>query len=53
MAQYAADEVGSRSRKEYRRDVVVNFVRAGLEEALANQPEIGAKSKNFGETENA
>jgi carbon-monoxide dehydrogenase medium subunit/xanthine dehydrogenase FAD-binding subunit len=53
VAESAADSVGSRSRKEYRRDVVVNFVRAGLEEALANQPEIGAKFKNFGETENA
>ncbi|MGI3187041.1 FAD binding domain-containing protein [Nioella aestuarii] len=53
VAESAADSVGSRSRKEYRRDVVVNFVRAGLEEALANQPEIGAKFKNFRETENA
>lgn len=53
VAKLAADAVGSRSRKEYRRDVVVNFVRAGLEEALANQPEIGARFKDFGETEHA
>ncbi|GAW33655.1 carbon monoxide dehydrogenase medium chain [Roseovarius sp. A-2] len=39
-AQTAADTVGSRSRKEYRREVVVNFVRAALEDALANQPEV-------------
>ncbi len=39
-AQTAADTVGSRSRKEYRREVVVNFVRAALEDALADQPEV-------------
>lgn len=39
-AQTAADAVGSRSRKEYRREVVVNFVRAALEDALADQPEV-------------
>jgi len=40
VAQMAADAVGSRSRKEYRREVVVNFVRAALEDALADQPDI-------------
>jgi xanthine dehydrogenase FAD-binding subunit len=43
VAETAADTVASRSRKEYRRDVVVNFVRAALEEALENQPDITAK----------
>jgi len=38
IATQAADAVASRSRQDYRRDVVVNFVRAALEEALANQP---------------
>ncbi|MFY0690502.1 MAG: FAD binding domain-containing protein [Paracoccaceae bacterium] len=44
VSKAAADEVGSRSRQEYRREVVVNFVRAALEDALANQPDI---SVNF------
>lgn len=42
-AQTAADAVGSRSRKEYRRDVVVNFVRAAIEDALADQPDVQAE----------
>ncbi|MCY4301966.1 MAG: FAD binding domain-containing protein [Aestuariivita sp.] len=40
VAQTAADTVGSRSRQEYRREVVVNFVRAAIEDALANQPNV-------------
>lgn len=40
VAQTAADTVGSRSRQEYRREVVVNFVRAAIEDALANQPDV-------------
>lgn len=40
VAQTAADSVASRSRQEYRRDVVVNFVKAALIEALADQPNV-------------
>ncbi len=40
VAQTAADTVGSRSRQDYRREVVVNFVRAAIEDALANQPDV-------------
>jgi len=40
VAQMAADAVESRSRQDYRREVVVNFVRAALEDALADQPDI-------------
>jgi len=40
VAELAADTVASRSRQEYRREVVVNFVRAALEEALGNQPDV-------------
>ncbi|MHA6345388.1 FAD binding domain-containing protein [Roseivivax sp. CAU 1761] len=43
VAAEAADRVASRSRLDYRREVVVNFVRAALEEALANQPDIAAR----------
>jgi xanthine dehydrogenase FAD-binding subunit len=43
VAEMAADAVGSRSRKEYRREVVVNFVRAAVEDALADQPDITAQ----------
>jgi xanthine dehydrogenase FAD-binding subunit len=43
VSRSAAEAVASRSRQEYRRDVVVNFVRAALEDALANQPNIDAK----------
>lgn len=45
-SNHAADAVGSRSRKEYRREVVVNFVRAALEEALQNQPDIKVNIQN-------
>jgi xanthine dehydrogenase FAD-binding subunit len=41
----AADTVGSRSRVDYRRDVVVNFVRAALQEALENQPNLQTSEK--------
>lgn len=53
VAAGAADMVASRSRKEYRREVVVNFVRAALEEALANQPDIEVKFEDAGETVDA
>ena len=43
VAQRAADRVASRSRKDYRREVVVNFIRAALEDALANQPDVDVK----------
>jgi hypothetical protein len=49
-AQLAADEVASRSRQEYRRSVVIGFVKAGIEEALEDQPDVEAK---FEEMENA
>lgn len=49
-AQLAADEVASRSRQEYRRSVVIGFVKAGIEEALENQPDVDVK---FEETEHA
>jgi carbon-monoxide dehydrogenase medium subunit/xanthine dehydrogenase FAD-binding subunit len=42
-AQLAADEVASRSRQEYRRSVVIGFVKAGIEEALEDQPDVEAK----------
>lgn len=44
-AKEAADTVQSRSRVEYRREVVVNFVRAALEDALANRPGADAAAK--------
>ncbi|MCY4151291.1 MAG: FAD binding domain-containing protein [Aestuariivita sp.] len=40
VAQAATDTVGSRSRQEYRREVIVNFVRAAIEDALTNQPNV-------------
>ncbi|MDO6585811.1 FAD binding domain-containing protein [Salipiger sp. 1_MG-2023] len=40
-AGLAAEKVASRSRRDYRRDVVVSFVRAALSEALSNA---GAKA---------
>ncbi len=40
VAEVAADTVGSRSRQEYRREVIVNFVRAAIEDALANQSNV-------------
>lgn len=43
VASTAADSVASRSRQEYRRDVVVNFVIAALEDALADQPDVDVK----------
>lgn len=49
-AQLAADEVASRSRQEYRRSVVIGFVKAGIEEALENQSDVDVK---FEETEHA
>jgi xanthine dehydrogenase FAD-binding subunit len=52
-ARMAADTVASRSRKEYRRDVVVNFVRAALEDALANQPDVTAHFSDQQETAHA
>lgn len=49
-AQLAADEVASRSRQEYRRSVVIGFVKAGIEEALENQSDVDVK---FEETAHA
>lgn len=49
-AQLAADKVASRSRQEYRRSVVIGFVKAGIEEALESQPDVDVK---FEETEHA
>jgi len=43
VAETASDAVGSRSRQTYRREVVVNFVQAALEDALMDQPDIVAK----------
>lgn len=43
VAEGAAQSVASRSRQDYRRTVVVNFIRAALEEALADQPDIAVK----------
>jgi xanthine dehydrogenase FAD-binding subunit len=51
-AQLAADEVASRSRQEYRRSVVIGFVKAGIEEALENQSDVDVKFEEFGETVN-
>lgn len=48
-AALAAETVASRSRRAYRRDVVVNFVRAAVEEALANQPGVSAGFQDEGE----
>lgn len=48
-ARLAAERVGSRSRKEYRREVVVYFVRAAIEEALFNQPDVNVKIQDDGE----
>lgn len=52
-AKLAADEVASRSRQEYRRDVVIGFIKSALEEALENQPDIDVTYEDLGETENA
>jgi xanthine dehydrogenase FAD-binding subunit len=52
-ASGASELVASRSRKEYRREVVANFVRAALEEALANQPDIEAKFQDLREMADA
>ena len=52
-AQTAADTVGSRSRKEYRREVVVNFVRAALEDALEDQTEVQVDFADAKEKANA
>ena len=49
-AQLAANEVASRSRQEYRRSVVIGFVKAGIEEALENQSDVDVK---FEEAEHA
>lgn len=53
VSELAADTVASRSRQEYRREVVVNFVRAALEEALENQPDVQVKFQDEGEMANA
>lgn len=53
VAQTAADTVGSRSRQEYRREVVVNFVRAAIEDALANQPDVEIKFQDAKEQAHA
>ena len=50
-AQLAADEVASRSRQEYRRSVVVGFVRSAIEEALEDQPDVTVTFANSEETE--
>jgi carbon-monoxide dehydrogenase medium subunit/xanthine dehydrogenase FAD-binding subunit len=50
VAQFAANEVASRSRQEYRRSVVIGFVKAGIEEALENQSDVDVK---FEEAEHA
>lgn len=52
-ASGASDLVASRSRKEYRREVVVNFVRAAIEEALENQPDIETKLQGLREMADA
>tara|TARA_R110002072_G_scaffold65835_2_gene162650 strand:+ start:794 stop:1714 length:921 start_codon:yes stop_codon:yes gene_type:complete len=51
-AQLAADEVASRSRQEYRRSVVVGFVKSAIEEALEDQPDVDVIFEEFGENEN-
>ncbi|MDH5528793.1 MAG: FAD binding domain-containing protein [Paracoccaceae bacterium] len=43
VARSAAELVGSRSRQDYRREVVVNFVRAALQDALADQSDVEIK----------
>lgn len=43
VASTAADTVASRSRQEYRREVVINFVRAALVDALSDQPDVDVK----------
>lgn len=53
VAQSAADRVGSRSRQEYRREVVVNFIRAAIEDALANQPDVEIKFEDAKEQAHA
>lgn len=40
VADTAVDTVNSRSRRDYRREVVVNFVRASIEDALMDQPDV-------------
>lgn len=50
VANTAANSVASRSRQEYRRDVVVNFVTAALNDALADQPNIDVKFKDSRES---
>lgn len=52
-SRQAAETVASRSRLEYRREVVVNFVRAALEEALDNQPGTSVKFDDRMETADA
>jgi CO/xanthine dehydrogenase FAD-binding subunit len=51
-AQLAADEVASRSRQEYRRSVVVGFVKSAIEEALDDQPDVEIRFEELGETAN-
>ena len=46
-AQLAADKVASRSRQEYRRSVVIGFVKAGIEEALDNQPVVNVQTEEM------
>jgi len=53
VAQTAADTVGSRSRQDYRREVVVNFVRAAIEDALVNQPDVDIKFEDAKEQADA
>ncbi|MFV2035051.1 MAG: xanthine dehydrogenase family protein subunit M, partial [Halocynthiibacter sp.] len=52
VAQLAAGVVASRSRKEYRRDVVVGFVKAAIEEALTDQPDVVVQFQDTRETVN-
>ncbi|MFT7494339.1 MAG: xanthine dehydrogenase FAD-binding subunit [Alteromonas macleodii] len=51
-AQLAADEVASRSRQEYRRSVVVGFVKSAIEEALDDQPDVEVRFEELGRTVN-
>lgn len=43
-----AERVASRSRKDYRRDVVTGFVKAAIKEAVLDQPAIKIKSTDTG-----
>ena len=52
-AKLAADTVASRTRQDYRREVVMNFIFAALEEASSNKPVTLENNKNLKEHVNA